>query len=191
MVNGYRFHTRDYGQQKATMNSGVCCRGSLYGDNEMDDYGVIEEILELAYVGQGNNVFIFRYCWFDPVYYTKYPSSRVKGSGDWWAACKVRAKLLDVETLGDEVRSDSQTGDYYQEVESSQILNSSIAHDEDVQLRDENAQMTEILINEIHIPLDFQSIELLVREREDSDDDNDSFIDEDNIDELELDSETE
>jgi len=115
----------------------------------------------------------------------------VKGSGDWWAACKVRARLFDVETLGDEVQSDSQTGDYYQEVESSQILNRSIAQDEDVQLRDENAPMTEILINEIHIPLDFQSTELLVREREDSDDDNDSFIDEDNIDELESDSETE
>ncbi|PIM99180.1 hypothetical protein CDL12_28329 [Handroanthus impetiginosus] len=58
MVNGYRFHTRDYGQHKATMNSGVCCRGSLYGDKEMEYYWVIEEILELAYVGQGNNVFI-------------------------------------------------------------------------------------------------------------------------------------
>ncbi|PIN05533.1 hypothetical protein CDL12_21923 [Handroanthus impetiginosus] len=185
------------------MNSGVCCRGSLYGDNKMNYYGVIEEILDgIRYDDQYKLIDVkhrSRLQAYEPfiltkqaqqVYYTKYPSSRVKGSGDWWAACKVRVRLFDVEILRDEVQSDSQNGDYYQEVESSQILNRSITHDKDVQLRDKNAPMTEILINENHIPLNFQSIELLVKEREDSDDDNDSFIDEDNIDELQSESET-
>ncbi|PIM99762.1 hypothetical protein CDL12_27738 [Handroanthus impetiginosus] len=67
MVNGYRFHTRDYGQYKATVNSRVCCRGNLYDDNELDYYRFTEEIMELVYVDQGNNVFILCCYWFDPV----------------------------------------------------------------------------------------------------------------------------
>ncbi|PIN09919.1 hypothetical protein CDL12_17497 [Handroanthus impetiginosus] len=46
MVNGYKFHSRNYGQYKATMNSGVCCSGSLYDDNKLDYYRVIKEILD-------------------------------------------------------------------------------------------------------------------------------------------------
>ncbi|PIN07704.1 hypothetical protein CDL12_19726 [Handroanthus impetiginosus] len=180
MINGYRFHTRDYGQYKATMNTRVCCWGSLYGDNEMDYYGVIEEILELVYklIDVKHRLRLQTY---EPFILAEQPQQ--------WAACKVRARSFDVETLGDKVQSNSQTGDYSHEVESSEILNRSITHDEDVQLHDENAPMTEILINEIHIPLDFHSIKLLVRERKDNDDDNDSFIDEDNIDELQSESE--
>jgi len=105
--------------------------------------------------------------------------------------CKVRARLFEVETLVDEGQSDLQTNDYYQENESSEILYHSTTHDEDVQLRDENAPMTEILINEIHIPLDFQSVEVLASEGEDEDNDNDSLLEEDSIDELESESETE
>ena len=59
IVNGYRFHTREYGQNKATINSGVCVRGSIYGDNDLDYYGIIEEILELSYLGAQNKVLFY------------------------------------------------------------------------------------------------------------------------------------
>jgi hypothetical protein len=111
------------------MNSGVCVRGSIYGEHDIDYYGIIEEILELSYLGAQNKVLLLRCHWFDPingvkideryglvdvkpksrlnsnepfvlasqaqqVYYTMYPQSNVRGSSDWWAACKVRRKLF-------------------------------------------------------------------------------------------------
>ncbi|MQL98052.1 hypothetical protein Taro_030756 [Colocasia esculenta] len=33
IVNGYRFHTRQYGQNKSTMNSGVYVKRSTYNEN--------------------------------------------------------------------------------------------------------------------------------------------------------------
>ena len=45
IVNGYKFYTREYGQNMFTMNSGVCVKRSMYNENEYDYYGVIEEIL--------------------------------------------------------------------------------------------------------------------------------------------------
>ena len=66
IVNGYRFHTKDYGINKSTINSGVCVKGSSYGENEHDYYGVIEEIMELTYLGMNNRVTIFKCHWFDP-----------------------------------------------------------------------------------------------------------------------------
>lgn len=66
IVNGYRFHTKENGQNKATMNSGVCVQGSIYGENDLDYYGIIEEILELSYLGCQNKVFLFRCHRFDP-----------------------------------------------------------------------------------------------------------------------------
>ena len=47
IMNGYRFHTQQYGQNKTTMNSGVCVKENTYNENECDYYGIIEEILEL------------------------------------------------------------------------------------------------------------------------------------------------
>lgn len=66
IVNGYRFHTRQYGQNKSTTNSGVCVKGSTYNENECDYYGIIEEILELSYLGDDNHTFLFKCHWFDP-----------------------------------------------------------------------------------------------------------------------------
>ncbi|PNX91366.1 hypothetical protein L195_g047496, partial [Trifolium pratense] len=137
IVNGYRFHTKQNGQNKATNNSGVCVRGSIYGEHDIDYYGIIEEILELSYIGAQNKVLLLRCHWFDPingvkvderyglvdvkpksrlnsnepfvlasqaqqVYYTMYPQSNVRGSSDWWAACKVRRKLFVAESFNDE-----------------------------------------------------------------------------------------
>ena len=48
------------------MNSGVCVKGSAYNENECDCYGIIEEILELQYLGDDNHIFLFKCHWFDP-----------------------------------------------------------------------------------------------------------------------------
>jgi hypothetical protein len=48
------------------MNSGVCVKGSSYGENEHDYYGVIEEIMELTYLGTNNSLTLFKCQWFDP-----------------------------------------------------------------------------------------------------------------------------
>ena len=49
IVNGYRFYAKDYGHNKSTMNSGICVRGNIYGENDLDFYSIVEEILELSY----------------------------------------------------------------------------------------------------------------------------------------------
>ena len=68
-VNGYKFQTLEYGGRKGTMNSGVCVRGSNYGNDESDFYGILEEVVELDYPSSANNpkkVVLFRCSWFDP-----------------------------------------------------------------------------------------------------------------------------
>ena len=47
IVNGYRYHIREYGQNMSTMNSDVRVKRSTYNKNEYDYYDVIEEILEI------------------------------------------------------------------------------------------------------------------------------------------------
>ncbi|MQL75277.1 hypothetical protein Taro_007658, partial [Colocasia esculenta] len=56
----------DYRWNKSTMNSGVCVKGSAYNENEIDYYGILEEVIELQFLGQDNNVFLFKCHWFDP-----------------------------------------------------------------------------------------------------------------------------
>ncbi|MQL87464.1 hypothetical protein Taro_020003 [Colocasia esculenta] len=51
IVNGYLFHTRDYGRNKSMMNNGVCVKGSAYNVNEVDYYGILEEVIELQFFG--------------------------------------------------------------------------------------------------------------------------------------------
>ena len=48
-VNGYRFHIKAYGTNRATMNSGVCIKGSNYNNTESDYYGILNEIIELEF----------------------------------------------------------------------------------------------------------------------------------------------
>ncbi|KAJ1400077.1 hypothetical protein SESBI_29803 [Sesbania bispinosa] len=137
IVNGYMFHTKDYGQNKSTTNSEICVRGNIYSENDLDYYGIVEEILELSYLGNQNKAILLRCLWFDPingvnvderyglvdikhksrlhsnepfvlaeqaqqVYYTRCPQGGSRASGEWWATCKVRAKLFPIETLNDE-----------------------------------------------------------------------------------------
>ena len=64
-VNGFKFHTLEYGINKQTMNSGVCVKGSCYNDFERDYYGMLIEILELTYYGAANKVILFKCGWYD------------------------------------------------------------------------------------------------------------------------------
>lgn len=65
-VNGYKFHTRKHGDGRVTSNSGVCVKGSCYGDSECDYYGQLDEVIEVEYVGVERCVVVlFKCTWFD------------------------------------------------------------------------------------------------------------------------------
>ncbi|KAL4567614.1 hypothetical protein LXL04_023203 [Taraxacum kok-saghyz] len=61
-VNGYKFHTESYGENKLTMNSGVCI-----SSDSCDYYGKLLEILEVEYPGLPiKSAVLFRCDWYDP-----------------------------------------------------------------------------------------------------------------------------
>lgn len=63
-VNGYRFHTKAYGEDKTTQSFGVCIKGE-YDANapQIDYYGVLQEVIALEY--DAHTVVLFRCDWFD------------------------------------------------------------------------------------------------------------------------------
>ncbi|KAK1354707.1 DUF4216 domain-containing protein [Heracleum sosnowskyi] len=66
-VNGYKFHTREYGADKSTFNSGVCIKGSNYSETSNDYFGIIEEILIVEYPRRPiKRTILFKCEWFDP-----------------------------------------------------------------------------------------------------------------------------
>ena len=61
-VNGYKFHTVSYGENKLTMNSGVCI-----SSDSCDYYGKLLEILEVKYPGLPiKSAVLFSCDWYDP-----------------------------------------------------------------------------------------------------------------------------
>ncbi|KAL6548832.1 hypothetical protein OROHE_008677 [Orobanche hederae] len=67
MVGGYRFHTLGHGTNRATINSGVCIKGTNYNANEYDYYGRLLEVLVLEYSGLPlRTTVLFNVEWFDP-----------------------------------------------------------------------------------------------------------------------------
>ena len=64
-VNGYVFHTEEYGHGRKTYNSGVCIKGSTSSEFEVDYYGRLEEVIELQYHSEQNRVFLFKCYWYD------------------------------------------------------------------------------------------------------------------------------
>ncbi|KAK1387560.1 DUF4216 domain-containing protein [Heracleum sosnowskyi] len=66
-VNGYKFHTRAYGANKSTFNSGVCIKGSNYNETSIDYFGILEEILIIEYPRFPiKKTALFKCEWFDP-----------------------------------------------------------------------------------------------------------------------------
>nr|KAJ0196362.1 hypothetical protein LSAT_V11C700363440 [Lactuca sativa] len=66
-VNGYKFHTQQYDEGRATDNFGVCVRGETYNvEQESDYYNILQEILEIEYYSSGpSTVLLFNCIWFD------------------------------------------------------------------------------------------------------------------------------
>jgi hypothetical protein len=64
-VNGYVFHTEEYGHEKKTYNNGVCIKGSTSSEFKVDYYGRLEEVIELQYHSEQNRVFLFKCYWYD------------------------------------------------------------------------------------------------------------------------------
>ena len=66
-MNGYKFHTREYGSERSTFNSGVCIKGSNYSETFDDYFGIVEEILIVEYPRFPiKKTVLFKCQWFDP-----------------------------------------------------------------------------------------------------------------------------
>ncbi|XP_048502848.2 uncharacterized protein LOC125491578 [Beta vulgaris subsp. vulgaris] len=63
-INGFHFHTFNFGKNKSTTNYGVCVKG-VEGN---DYFGVLEEIIEFVYIGAKNSykTILFKCAWYDP-----------------------------------------------------------------------------------------------------------------------------
>lgn len=144
-VNGYVFHTKEYGEGKQTDNSGVNLKGNL------DYYGVLKEVIELRYLGR-KNIVLFNCDWRDAVrgikkhdsfdlidvkhtsrhagddvfilasqaqqvYMTPYPYRRADERG-WWAVWKTKARsTIDIAYRSDDITTESSLEGCYQEDE--------------------------------------------------------------------------
>jgi len=64
-VNGYVFHTEEYGYGRKTYNNGFCVKGSISSELEVDYYGRLGEVVELQYHSEQNRVFLFKCYWYD------------------------------------------------------------------------------------------------------------------------------
>ena len=53
-VNGYVFHTEEYGYGRKTYNNSVCVKGSTSSELEVDYYSRLEEVVELQYHSEQN-----------------------------------------------------------------------------------------------------------------------------------------
>ena len=56
-VNGYVFHTKEYGHARKTYNNGVYVKGSTGNEFEVDYYGKLKEVVKLQYHSKHNIVF--------------------------------------------------------------------------------------------------------------------------------------
>lgn len=64
MVNGYRFHTQSREKNRKTQNSGVVVQGD-HGENVIDFYGTLQQVLEVEYLGENKRVLVFKCDWFN------------------------------------------------------------------------------------------------------------------------------
>jgi hypothetical protein len=64
-VNGYVFHTEEYGHGRKTYNIGVCVKGSTCNEFQVDYYGKLEEVVQLQYHSEQNRVLLSKCYWYD------------------------------------------------------------------------------------------------------------------------------
>nr|GFA06448.1 hypothetical protein [Tanacetum cinerariifolium] len=63
MVNGYKFHTQTREENKTCQNSGVVVRGD-HGSSMIYYFGILQEVLEVVYLGGNKRVLVFKCEWF-------------------------------------------------------------------------------------------------------------------------------
>ncbi|CAH9136236.1 unnamed protein product [Cuscuta epithymum] len=68
VINGYTYHTADYGQDRPTTNNGLCVPTIGYDNSETNFFGVLQEILELEMPSGAQKLtcVLFRCTWVDP-----------------------------------------------------------------------------------------------------------------------------
>ncbi|GKD95762.1 hypothetical protein Tco_1379659, partial [Tanacetum coccineum] len=120
-INGFKFHTEKYGEGRVTHNSGVFVKGACYNEAECDFYGLLEEVIEVAYRGVGRCVMtLFKSSQVEQVYYAPYPSM-TKDLKDWWVGVKTKSKsMYELEECENEEDGDDN-GDgeeFFQESET-------------------------------------------------------------------------
>nr|KAJ0201043.1 hypothetical protein LSAT_V11C600317920 [Lactuca sativa] len=113
-VNGYKFHTQEYGKGRVTNNYGLCVRGEIYNGEESDYYGLLDEILEIDYYGIGRStVVLFKCTWFDNirgVVVNKNKLVDVKPTSHLWAVVKTKPRgVYEVTEAETEVALDGST----------------------------------------------------------------------------------
>nr|KAJ0227495.1 hypothetical protein LSAT_V11C100010710 [Lactuca sativa] len=103
-VNGYNFHTQEYGKGRETNNYRLCMRGEMYNGEESDYYGLLDEILEIDYYGIGRSTAVlFKCTWFDNIHVTK-------ETKDIWAVVKKKPRgVYEVTEAETEVALDGNT----------------------------------------------------------------------------------
>jgi hypothetical protein len=62
-INGFNFHTYEYGKNKCSINYGIFIKST----NEADFYGILDEIIELSYYGSNRSykTILFKCTWMD------------------------------------------------------------------------------------------------------------------------------
>ena len=65
-VNGYKFHTEAWNEDRKTYNCGVCAKGTGEGGIENDFYGILKDVVEIEYPGEPIKKCVLFSChWFD------------------------------------------------------------------------------------------------------------------------------
>lgn len=63
-INGFNFHTHDYGKNKATINYGICVKSH----EDVEYFGVLQEVIELVYYGKKEyKIILFKCDWMNSV----------------------------------------------------------------------------------------------------------------------------
>ncbi|WRX24557.1 protein of unknown function DUF4216 - like 6 [Theobroma cacao] len=170
LSNGFKFHTLDYGQNRKTINSGVCIKGSFYNDYERDFYGIkvdpLHGLIEIKCnsILASNEPFIL-VAQAHQVYYSSYPS-RKRDQRDWWVVFKTKARSrYNIPSSGDGENEIDLNEQVYQEDVSISM----------------NATPSEELDNlTVLASGDYEEVNLLI-----DDEDNDMQRDEDEEDDME------
>ncbi|GJV84823.1 hypothetical protein Tco_1524721 [Tanacetum coccineum] len=63
MVNGYKFHTQTREENRTCQNSGVVVKGD-HGSSVINYFGILQEVLEVVYLGGNKKVLVFKCEWF-------------------------------------------------------------------------------------------------------------------------------